>query len=374
MEEIEEEMDPEKEEVEGEIKEQQEQHQGEVNEESLSDASLIEEEEEEDQDGDGDEAVVPGEDEDEGSSNVSSVIDLPGEPVTAPIMMENSSNEEGNEELGREEEEEEEGEEMEIEEEEEEEDPLDGSQSPRFEGWRNEEVKEAKEKARQMEGVWKEEEGGREIGIDDEEMPRYVLLKEKEAEKAKMALGMKRTQQGHPPPAKMSRMSTGTTPNATSSALSTPSPGSVATRREGREWRPSVWLYKPLDNGKKGGNLLKEGKNLTKLLIFSGWVREVIYKQLSDGSYDLNSQPKIVYHAPVMPGTKPRSFNNLQEMTGYRKCFTQIISVGHKRSNCLSSSSFHKGLHLLHAQLLVQAGGDARGAKSGEGQGRERSD
>jgi hypothetical protein len=59
---------------------------------------------------------------------------------------------------------------------------------------------------------------------------------------------------------------------------------------------------------------------LTCYCIFSflpGWVREVIYAQEPDGSYTPDTPPEIIYHAPVPPGTKPRQFKNLSEMSGY---------------------------------------------------------
>ncbi len=51
-----------------------------------------------------------------------------------------------------------------------------------------------------------------------------------------------------------------------------------------------------------------------------GWVREVVYKQQADGTYDQGNPPTIVYHAPRrMPGTKPRQFRNIGELQSYRK-------------------------------------------------------
>ena len=63
----------------------------------------------------------------------------------------------------------------------------------------------------------------------------------------------------------------------------------LAGRRESREWRPAGRLF---------------------LSLQTGWVREVIYKQLPDDSYDMTRTPEIVYHAPLFPGTKPRTFKS----------------------------------------------------------------
>ncbi len=79
----------------------------------------------------------------------------------------------------------------------------------------------------------------------------------------------------------------------------TPSP----IMRESREWRPSAQFFKPLD---------------------AGWVREVVYERNDDGSYC--AKPKgIVYHAPIMPGTKAKSFKSLAELSPYRKFFDNLF-------------------------------------------------
>ena len=75
------------------------------------------------------------------------------------------------------------------------------------------------------------------------------------------------------------------TPTADASAAA----AGLAGRRESREWRPAPRLFLPLE---------------------TGWVREVIYKQLGDDSYDMTKAPEIVYHAPQFPGTKPRTFKS----------------------------------------------------------------
>ena len=80
-------------------------------------------------------------------------------------------------------------------------------------------------------------------------------------------------------------------------AAADPSPAAAAAglagRRESREWRPAGRLFLPLQ---------------------TGWVREVVYKQLKDDSYDMTKAPDIVYHAPLFPGTKPRTFKNAKSI------------------------------------------------------------
>ena len=78
-----------------------------------------------------------------------------------------------------------------------------------------------------------------------------------------------------------------TPPTAADPSPTAAAAAGLAGRRESREWRPAGRLFLPLQ---------------------TGWVREVIYKQLKDDSYDMTKAPQIVYHAPLCTGTKPRTF------------------------------------------------------------------
>ena len=82
--------------------------------------------------------------------------------------------------------------------------------------------------------------------------------------------------------------------------FSTPSP---MLQRESREWKPSSQFFKPLN---------------------SGWVREVIYERNTDGSL-CGKAKEVVYHAPMIPGTKRRTFKSQAELRPYCKLFKQYI-------------------------------------------------
>jgi hypothetical protein len=48
----------------------------------------------------------------------------------------------------------------------------------------------------------------------------------------------------------------------------------------------------------------------------AGWVREVIFDRTEDGSYQAKAK-EVIYHAPVMPGTKPRTFKSQSDLETY---------------------------------------------------------
>jgi len=76
------------------------------------------------------------------------------------------------------------------------------------------------------------------------------------------------------------------------SNFSTPSP---MLRRESREWKPSSQFFKPLN---------------------AGWVREVIYDKNEDGSL-CSKAKEVVYHAPMVPGSKLRTFKSQADLRPY---------------------------------------------------------
>lgn len=84
----------------------------------------------------------------------------------------------------------------------------------------------------------------------------------------------------------------------------------TAGHTPGRVWKPSPGLFKPLE---------------------LGWKREVIYQQRPDGSYDVNRDPEIIYHAPFQPGVEPVAFRQFSDMATYRKLGLQSAGV----LNCL---------------------------------------
>ena len=64
--------------------------------------------------------------------------------------------------------------------------------------------------------------------------------------------------------------------------------------------------------------------------IIAGWVREVIYERNIDGSL-CGKAKEVVYHAPMIPGTKRRTFKSQAELRPYCKLFlSNTVKLGNK--------------------------------------------
>ncbi|TRY71707.1 hypothetical protein TCAL_04757 [Tigriopus californicus] len=77
----------------------------------------------------------------------------------------------------------------------------------------------------------------------------------------------------------------------------------VGRETSGRVWKPAPSLFKPLE---------------------LGWKREVIYKQRPDGSYDVNREPEIIYHAPFQAGVEPVAFRQFSDMAAFLQDHPQL--------------------------------------------------
>jgi len=211
------------------------------------------------------------------SASAGSTIDLPGEPITAPA---GSASEETTPQPDMEVEMAEVPDEMPAKDEKEDQkDPPNLSSDP-FHGFTVEEAMEAKK-----------------LRLDDlaeANDDHVVLLPSTRVKLVQPKLKISIGGQKMAPPARVSAGQAKSRP----AAAPQPSPASAnAPRRESREWRPSSILFKPLA---------------------TGWIREVIYKELEGGTYDMTKAPMIVYHAPRrVPGTKHRSFKQMAELAAY---------------------------------------------------------
>ena len=62
-------------------------------------------------------------------------------------------------------------------------------------------------------------------------------------------------------------------------------------------------------------------------LIITGWVREVIYDRNEDGTL-CSKAKEVVYHAPLVPGSKTRTFKSQADLRPYRKFIAKALELG----------------------------------------------
>ncbi len=278
----------------------------------LSDASLIEEEDEEEEDEDED--SLPGHEErrppaaedegrrgsvdlDDDSSADNFVIDLPGEPVTEPVELSDENKR--------------------VEEEEGDDDGL-----PDFRGWRPIEIDlygTIKRKRQFVEAVTEDDEifwlaPSSGLSLLPPEMAHRVKGRSRKVSPARQETFPEQK----PPTKEQTPIRTKAVKRRHSATTQPP------TRRESREWRPSSMLFKPLIAGRVSPTAHTRAPIFSHMVSYGpicliGWVREVIYKEKTDGTLNTDIQPQVKYHPPRIPGTKPRVFRHISELQSYSK-------------------------------------------------------